>query len=137
VEDIAARVWYALLRNGGRLLATYDPDQDSPVDAFLMGLARIEIMRHLRSERRRRAHELIGGRRRLEEERVSDWHLDSLMDEFTSTLTEGEKEFLESHLTASQEPEDDPDLSDMSSTSVWQRRHRIRFKLEGFLRDLQ
>ncbi|MHC4401513.1 MAG: RNA polymerase sigma factor [Planctomycetota bacterium] len=137
VEEIEARVWFALLRNDGQLLATYDASRDSPLDAFLMGLARIEIMRHARSERRRHSHELVGGRRRLEALRVSDWQLASLMEEFTSTLTPGEREFLESHLTAAYEESQSQEPSNLSASNVWQRRHRIRFKLEGFLKDLQ
>ena len=78
VDEISARVWHALLRDECRLLALYDPQRDSTLDAFLMGLARIEIMRHNRAERRRQSHELIRGRRKLEEQILQTQKLESL-----------------------------------------------------------
>ncbi len=134
IEEIAARVWYALLRDDCRLLAAYDADRDSPLEVFLMGLARIEILRHTRSERRRHWHELLRGRKTLEEDRVSDWQLASMMDEFLDTLTTGEREFLHRFLTSPTDPADDSEDPNLSSTTVWQRRHRIRCKLHQFLR---
>jgi DNA-directed RNA polymerase specialized sigma24 family protein len=138
IEEIAARVWYAVLKDNCRLLETYDPERDSGLDSFLMGLARIEILRYARSERRRHAHELSGGRKRLEERRVSDWQLASMMEEFTSTLTPGERAFLERFLTgaAEQEPGPDPEPGDLPPTTVWTRRYRIRRKLDRFLDNL-
>jgi DNA-directed RNA polymerase specialized sigma24 family protein len=133
VDELAARVWYALLRDGGRLLARYDAAQDSDLSAFLMGLARIEIMRYMRAERRRRSHELIGGRKILAEGRVPDWKLASMMDEFTSTLTPPELEFMERFLLDSPGAEADADVEELPATSVWQRRHRLRLKLQTYL----
>ena len=62
VEEIAARVWYILLRNDGELLGRFDPDRDCRLQAYLIGFARNEILQYLRSERRRRSHEATGGR---------------------------------------------------------------------------
>ena len=136
VEEIAARVWYALVRNRARLLARYDAERDSSLSAFLMGLARIEMMRQRRSERRRKSHELTGGRRMLEEQGASDWEVFAMMDEFASTLTDREKEFLDDYLTSSSQNEDGEDSAQLSATNIWQRRHRIRSKLEAFLDDV-
>ncbi|MHC4176581.1 MAG: hypothetical protein ACYSWU_03695 [Planctomycetota bacterium] len=130
---MAARVWYALLRDGGRLLAGYDADRDSGLSAFLMGLARIEIMRHVRAEHRRRSHELIGGRKRLAEGRVPDWQLATMMDEFTSTLTAQEVGFMERFLLDAAETEGDEEVEELAATSIWQRRRRLRLKLQAFL----
>lgn len=135
-EEIAARVWYALLRDQGRLLARYDPDRDSSLRAFFAGLARIEMMRHQRSERRRKRHELKGGRRLLEEPGTSDSEVLALIDEFAATLTPGEKEFMEDYLTSPQEGNNGAHGGKLSETSIWQRRHRIRRKLRAFLEDL-
>ncbi len=100
-----------------------------------MGLARIEILRYTRSERRRQSHEMLSGRSRLEEQRVSDWQLATMMDEFVSALTPGEQEFLERFLTGPEEPGDNGDDQDISASNAWQRRHRIRFKLNEFLKS--
>lgn len=136
IEEIASRVWYALWKDNHRLLATYDADRDSALDGFLMGLARIEILRYTRSERRRRSHELSGGRSRLEEQRVSDWQLATMMDEFTSTLTQGERKFMERFLTGPVDDQTDAELENLPATTVWTRRYRIRRKLNRFLENL-
>jgi DNA-directed RNA polymerase specialized sigma24 family protein len=136
IDEIAARVWYALLRDDGRLLGTYDADRESTLDSFLMGLARIEILRYTRAERRRHQHEMLSGRRRLEEQRVSEWQLATMMDEFVSTLTPGQREFMDRFLTAPAEDEPDPALKELSGICVRVRRHRIRRKLNDFLEDL-
>ena len=136
IEEIAARVWYALLKDNHRLLAAYDADRDSALDGFLMGLARIEILRYTRSERRRHSHEMSGGRNRLEEQRVSDWQLATMMDEFTSTLTAGERKFMERFLTGPVDDQTDAELEDLPATTVWTRRYRIRRKLNRFLENL-
>ncbi len=133
VDEMAARVWYTLLRDGGRLLASYDADRDSSLNAFLMGMARIEIMRYMRAERRRRSYELIGGRKILAEGRVPDWQLANMMDEFTSTLTPPELEFMERFLLDAPGTEADADVVEIPATSVWQRRHRLRLKLQAYL----
>jgi len=52
VDEIAARVWYALLRDDAKLLARFDVARNCRLDAFLMGIARMEILRYFRSERR-------------------------------------------------------------------------------------
>lgn len=133
VDEMAARVWYTLLRDGGRLLASYDAERDSGLGAFLMGMARIEILRYMRAERRRRSYELIGGRKILAEGRVPDWELAAMMDEFTSMLTSQELEFMERFLLDEPGPEADPDVVELPATSVWQRRHRLRLKLQTYL----
>ncbi len=135
VDEMAARVWYALLRDGSRLLASYDADRDSCLGAFLMGLARIEIMRHLRSERRRRSHEFIGGRRILAEGRIPDWQVTAMMEEFSSTLTPQERRFMNDFLLETSEPLSDTNAGQLSPSSIWQRRHRIRLKLKAFFEN--
>ena len=136
IDEIAARVWYALLRDDLRLLGTYDADRESTLDGFLMGLARIEILRYTRAERRRHQHEMRSGRRRLQERRVSEWQLSTMMDEFVSTLTPAQQEFMERFLTAPAEDDPDPALNELSGICVRVRRHRIRRKLNDFLENL-
>jgi len=136
VEEIAARVWYALLRDRARLLARYDPERDSSLSAFFMGLARIEIMRHKRSERRRKRHEMNGGCKPLEDEGPNDWEVHSIIEEFAATLTQSERQFMQEHLTSVHQGKNGEDVLGLPSSTVWQRRHRIRSKLHAFLRDL-
>jgi hypothetical protein len=135
IEEISARVWYAVLRNDKRLLASYNPERDSGFDAFLMGLARIEMMRHNREERRRQAHELRRGRNKLQRSDAADWQLAAMIGEFASTLSPIERDFFENHLTAPVELQSPSDAADLSASSIWQRRRRIRLKLEDFLKE--
>lgn len=134
IEEIAARVWYAVLKDGRRLLAAYDPDRDTALDSFFMGLARIEILQYMRSERRRHMHEIAGGRIKLEEQRVSDWQMGVMMNEFAATLTPGEKKFMDGSMIGPVEGQDNEESS-LPPTTVWTRRHRIRRKLRSFLED--
>jgi DNA-directed RNA polymerase specialized sigma24 family protein len=134
VDEIAARVWYALLRDDARLLSRYDAQRESRLGAFLMGLAQIEIMRHVRAERRRQTHEFQGGQRILVERRAADMDVSAMLREFVSLLTPPEQEFLEKYLLDTPQTGPDAAADDMSATNIWQRRHRIRLKLMAYLR---
>jgi hypothetical protein len=46
VNDIAARVWYALVENDGALLARYKPDQGTMLITFMCALAKDQIVRY-------------------------------------------------------------------------------------------
>ncbi len=134
IDEIAARVWYALVRNDGELLDRFDPCQDLRLGTFLRGVARIEIMQYVRAERRRRQREAEAGRRPRRDVRLNDWQLDVMLNEFTATLTPGEQRFVEEYLLVSS-PEDDADHGDLSDANIWQRRHRIRAKLRAFFSE--
>jgi len=137
VDEIAARVWYAILRDDAKLLARFDVSRNCRLDAFLMGIARMEILRYFRSERRRQAHEMVGGRRLRDRQPTSDAQMAAMLDEFLDTLTEGEREFMDDYLV-SLPPEDDSeeDGQDMTDSNIWQRRHRIRSKMTEFFSDV-
>lgn len=135
VDEIAARVWYALVRDGGRLLIRFDPERHSLLDGYLMGLARIEILRHARAERRRRSVEFQGGCQLLAETRIPDWEALAMLREFASVLTPGEQEFLHRSLRAREGKEGDAHPLGLSAASTWQRRHRIKLKLRQFFND--
>lgn len=131
VDEIAARIWYTLVRDDFRLLAAFDGSRDVRLNTFLAGLARIEILRFFRAERRRQTHECRGGRRLLRMRRATV-NFDSVMREFAATLTQAERELLESDLTLPDEGEVDPGLAHLSKSAIYQRRHRIRGKLREF-----
>ena len=137
VDEIAARVWYALLRDDAKLLARFDVTRNCRLDAFLMGVARMEILRYFRSERRRQAHEMVGGRRLRDRQPVSDAQMVAMLDEFLSTLTDGEREFMEDYLVSlPPDEEEDTDGQEMTDSNIWQRRHRIRCKMTEFFDDI-
>jgi len=48
VNEIASRVWYALVRNDGELLERFDPARHVRLGTFLRDLARIEITEYFR-----------------------------------------------------------------------------------------
>jgi DNA-directed RNA polymerase specialized sigma24 family protein len=135
VDEIAARVWYSLLRDDARLLARFDVARNCRLDAFLMGISRMEILRYFRSERRRQAHEMVGGRRLVDRQPISDSQVAVMIDEFISTLTEGEREFMDKFLV-SLPSEEDPEIFEITDSNVWQRRHRIRSKVNEFFEDI-
>jgi DNA-directed RNA polymerase specialized sigma24 family protein len=105
------------------------------LQAYLVGFARNEILQYLRSERRRRSHEATGGRLLLAGQRTSQWPIRAMLDEFAATLNRREQEFLEEYLLAPPvSPGETSGQSDLSPTNIWQRRHRLRFKLKAFLK---
>jgi hypothetical protein len=128
VDEIAARVWYALVRDDGELLARFDPLRHTRFSGFLRGLARVEIMQYYRAEYRRRAQEAASVRHSNISAPFSDWQVTAMIDDFASTLTDGEQEFLEDHLLGSSEE----GQRRWSNTTIWQRCHRIREKLKAF-----
>ncbi len=128
VDEIAARVWYALVRNDGALLGRFDPAQHTRLGGFLRGLARIEIMQYFRAEYRRRAQEAASPCRDGGGSAASDWQMAAMIEDFSSTLTVREQEFLEEHLLGQSEGE----KRDLSEASFWQLCHRIRSKLKAF-----
>ena len=129
VDEIAARVWYALVRDDGELLNRFDPARHTRLAGFLRGLARIEIMQYYRAEFRRRAQETTCCTDRASgETAASAWQVSAMIDDFASTLTPGEQEFLEEHLL---NPSEDGQQR-WSDATIWQRCHRIRQKLKTF-----
>jgi DNA-directed RNA polymerase specialized sigma24 family protein len=128
VDEIAARVWYALVRNDGELLDRFDPARHTRLGGFLRGLARIEIMQYFRAEHRRRTQEAACPCRDSGGSVVSDWQVTAMIEDFATTLTAGEQEFLEEHLLG----QADCGGSELSETTIWQRCHRIRTKLRAF-----
>lgn len=129
VEEINARVWYALLGNGGRLLRRYLPGETRSLRRFLAGVARCEVLRYLRAEKTRRQHELARGALETYNTPPLGMEVGSLLNEFASTLKAREIEFLEDYMLTPPHGRD----SQLSATNLWQRRHRLKTKLHQFL----
>jgi hypothetical protein len=127
VDEIAARVWYALVAKDGELLTRYNP-QRARLVTFLRALAKDEIARHFRGEVRRRRRELLALRERPQST-GSGQSADSL-SEFLCTLTPHERVFCNDYLLtepsgAAEQPH--------SAANIWQLSHRIYRKLLRFL----
>jgi DNA-directed RNA polymerase specialized sigma24 family protein len=137
VDEIAARVWYALVAGDGALLGKYDCRRagGSRLITFLRTLARNETSRYFRSEQRRRKREIDkwqkggqarthGGEAQSEGESCSA----AEMSEFLEGLTPTAREFFHEYLVAC-----DPANSALAGPTVRQRRRRLRLKLLDYL----
>jgi len=135
VDEITARVWYALVREDARLLSRCEAQEQFQLDTFLMGLARIEILRHRRDQRRRQRHEVAGGRKAMRQRQLSDGELCRMIDDFVTTLTPQEQQFVDEVLLAPPVEDGNRNALGLRKSAVWQRRRRIRRKLEAFLAE--
>ncbi|MEX2176837.1 MAG: hypothetical protein WD872_20895 [Pirellulaceae bacterium] len=133
VDEIAARVWYALVRNNFDLLSRFDVGRGCRLSTFLTVLAKTEARLLLRSERRRRVREQAVSRSEIAAG-ATDLAMQNLSEEeFVATLSPTERVFYEDVLKAAVENDAQPKYSQQNT---WQLRHRVRKKLERFLGDL-
>ena len=133
VDELAARVWYALVANDEELLTRYEPQREARVISFIRSLAKDTVSRYFRSERRRRKRERVAARREPQH-RVSAHKrpVDSL-GTFLDTLTGRQRAFCDDHLLA---PPADGGESVQQPTSAENARklsHRIRKRLLRFI----
>lgn len=134
VDEIAARVWYALVRNDFELLSRFDVRRGCRLSTFLSVLAKTEARLLLRSERRRRVREQAVSRNESAVKNT-DAATQSLSEaEFVATLSPAERAFYEDVLKAA--VTDPESASRYSQQNTWQLRHRVRRKLERFLGDV-
>ena len=135
LSELAARVWYALVADDGRLLERFDPRKGARLATFMREITKDVISRYFRAERRRRKRERIGlyGKPQHGLARDNDPSTALVFAEFLTTLTAQEKDFLGDNLLAPP-LENGLDPESRSSTSGWQLSHRIREKLTKFLR---
>ncbi len=132
VEEIAARVWYALIKNDFELLAKFDAARGCRLSTFLSVVAKSETRMLLRSERRRKNREQLASKSEVAGDRPTDAG-DVLSDEeFLITLSRAEKSFYLSVLVGEPDTRKKAEHS-YSPQNLWQLRHRIRKKLERFL----
>jgi hypothetical protein len=132
IDEIAARVWFALVRNDGQLLDRFDPTLDFRLGAFFRGLARVEIMKYFRAENRRRARETKAGQKPYERSHIDNWQMDAMLCEFATTLTPGEQRFMDEFLLSLPNDRETSGDSRVSPANFWQRCHRIRTKLRTY-----
>ena len=134
VDEIAARVWYALIRGEFRLLASFDPERGCRLATFLSAIARGEARALLRSERRRKKRELA-----VSVPEGNDGIGAAIQDftategEFLQLLSPAELAFYQRVLLAVDSQNSFED--DYTEENSWQLRHRVREKLVAFLGD--
>ncbi len=131
-EEIAARVWFNLVDENGALLDRFDARRGCRLTTFLAALAKRDVLRYLRGERRRHAREnasrpSLGSQRAVPPAPEADFSVS--LDEFLDTLSLREREFCETYLLANSHD----DLGEFSAANRWQLRHRVRRKLIDFL----
>lgn len=129
IDEIAARVWYALIKDDFDLLRRYDANRGCRFSTFLSLLAKNETKMFLRSERRRRDRERASSRTL---DQIAQLEFDNQSaEEFLLTLTPTERTFYQKVLVHSDEPAEG--TSDYSSSNVWQLTRRVKKKLQAFL----
>jgi DNA-directed RNA polymerase specialized sigma24 family protein len=132
VEEIAARVWYALLREDADALRRFDGERNRPLTVYIHAIARYETWMLLRADRRRKNREITKGRLEAKRKCPSRGEFETILRDFANTLTAAEREFLENSLLAN--PRQGPNPLGLSDASVWERRSRIRKKIRRFFR---
>jgi hypothetical protein len=130
VDEIAARVWYALVANDGALLTRYTPKRGARLTTFMRAVAKDEICRHFRTEIRRRERELSALRERPRRNATDLGPAVSGLKEFLVTLSPREQSFCCEVLLA--EPPAGPE-EPRSTANIWQLTHRVYQKLLQFL----
>jgi len=125
VDEISAKVWYALIEKDGRLLARFDPRRGARAITFLRTVAKTEVRRHFRRQRRRRRRERIALCGRPAHQPADDDQTTASLWEFLDALTGCERAFYNHQLG-------DADRKPLSANGR-QLRHRIRAKLLRFL----
>ena len=134
VDEITARVWYALVAKDGELLARYKPRRGARLITFMRALAKDEIVRYIRTEVRRRNRELTALRESSRHPGKEGMQPVNVLGEFLGTLTPHEQVFCNDYLLAMPTG---AVKEAYSKTNVWQLSHRIRRKLHRFLNQGQ
>ena len=136
IDEIAARVWYALVRGDFALLARFDMHRGCQFPTYLSGIARKEMAAYFRSERRRKVRE------RVVAEDAVRITLDNLprtredLREFLALLSPRERAYcLQTLLSKSEAVPPEERIAHLSEPNKRQLRHRIRRKLEQFLKQ--
>ena len=139
IEEIASRVWYAVIQNDSRLLVQYDVRRNARLITFLRTVAKTEVSRHFRRENRRLIREQISLSEKPMYQIPDDAQAAAELREFLSTLTPTERNFYDHHLAERQSDDEDIDHEPQAidtkplSSNARTLRHRIREKLIKFM----
>lgn len=130
LDEIAARVWYALVRDDFKLLAKFDAARGCRLATFLSVLAKSESRMLLRAERRRKTREQAVSKGEAERDPTSGALGRLSNEEFVKSLSPAERKF---YLEVLVTPGQLDDETDYTAQNAWQLRHRVRRKLERLL----
>ncbi|MBN1588467.1 MAG: hypothetical protein JW888_03040 [Pirellulales bacterium] len=132
VDEIAARVWYALVANDGQRLSAYSPDRGARLITFMRTVARDELGRHFRAERRRRRREILAawGKPRYRSAVASP---PVLLGEFMATLTPQERDFCADHLLGASATDSPSGGRMLSAVNIRQITHQVYRKFVRFM----
>ena len=130
IDEIAARVWYALVANDGALLTRFDPARGSRLITFMRAIARDEAKRYFRAEVRRKERETVATRRKAVEAESEANVPHFLVEEFLTTLSPGDRSFCLEHVLAT--PTQDGAIP-ASHPAGWQQTRRLYKRLLAFL----
>ncbi len=132
VEEIAARVWFAVVNRDGAGLAKFDP-QRGGIHTFLKYVAQDEIHAIFAPNAARLKHELKSMRRDRLTAGDRNESLGSTIAEFIATLTPHERQFCEEYLLLTAAEDGDFSPAAYSSTNVWQLTRRVYKKFMRYL----
>ena len=130
-DEIAARVWYAVVDNGCGLLDRFDPSYGCRLTTYLSAIAKDVMSRLFRSEVRRHRRQAVALQGKTFAA-LPDVPPISLI-EFRTYLTPAEQQFYDNVLTSDTGA---TALGDYSQSNAWQLTSRIRTKLRNRLQEL-
>ena len=130
IDEIAARVWYALVADDGALLTRFDPSRGNRLITFMRAIARDEGKRYFRAEVRRKQREEIATRQKSVDAESEAPVPHFLVEEFLTTLSPTDRSFCLQHVLAA--PTKDGGIPS-SRPAGWQQTHRLYKKLLAFL----
>lgn len=133
IDEIAAQVWYALVKNDGELLLRFDPARGARLVTFIQTVAKDILNRHRRSERRRLDREGTASRGKSKHYSAELDHANGTLTEFLESLAPRDRQFFTEHLLENPDEAPADESSTESPTSIWQRTRRLYKRLLGFL----
>jgi DNA-directed RNA polymerase specialized sigma24 family protein len=132
VDEMAARVWYALVDQDGKQLTKYDSRRGS-ILTFIRLIARKEVSHYFRAEQRRLKKELAGFAERNRRDSAEQGEsLTSMMAEFLTSLTPRERDFCYEYLQISANDQRETREIPYSTANIWQLTRRIYKKFLNF-----
>lgn len=131
VDEVAARVWFAVVKDEGAVLRRFDPARGCRLITFLAAVARFEVRVYLRSERRLRDRQSEASHLLPREQPAETFSPADFQERFLSRLTHREREFLDQELLGEQSAAG----TSFSVANSWQLRHRVHEKLAAFFRE--
>ncbi len=133
VDELAARVWYSMVKDDAKRLSKYDSRRGAQLITFLMTAAKSEVAHHFRTEKRREKRERIALYGKSPHHCNDEMQTVASLAEFLPTLTNRERQYYDDHLSGYPVNGDGSATGTFSLSNARQLKHRIRSKLLRFL----